>query len=499
MAMGIRMNAKEVAARWQEELAEQAEAWKTRGVEPCLATVLVEGDPASAYYAEAKRKRAEKLGFRFELVRLSGEVEQAVLEQEVQRLSDREDVHGIMVELPLPRHIDGEAVLERLTPWKDVDGVTAANRQACHDGRPGLWPATPQACLALLEAYGHQLEGKHVVLIGRGETVGRPLMQMLLRAQATLTVCHSRTRDLARHVQAADIVITAAGRAGLLTPEMVHPELVVIDAGINETEQGIAGDATPGLEQQAAAVSPVPGGVGTLTTLVLMRNVLRAVEVQQAAKQQAALTQPSRLFDQRVRDFVRDAASDAPTPGGGSVAALASALGAAMGSMVGRLSSGPRYPETSAEMTAMAVKMAEVIAQSERLAELDVAVFQRYMSALGLPKAAPEECAQRKAALLEASQAAAEVPLELMRCASRATELLASRVAAANPHVISDLGVAVSLLSSAVESAWLTVVINTKPYPAEPWAIALREEGAKLRQDTTQTAAQTLASIHDRL
>jgi methylenetetrahydrofolate dehydrogenase (NADP+)/methenyltetrahydrofolate cyclohydrolase len=492
--MGIRMAAKHIAEAWCEEMKQQVQQWGEKGLKATLAAVLVEGDSASAYYAQAKQKRAEKLGFGFELVKLKAEVSQESLLATVEQLNTRIDVHGIMVELPLPAHIHAEQVMEQISPWKDVDGVTSANKLACYEGKTGLWPATPQACIQLLKAYGYTLAGKHVVLIGRGETVGRPLMQLLLRENATLTVCHSRTTDLFKHVQAADIVITAAGRTGLLHDGLVHPDLIVIDAGINETDQGIQGDAVPGLEEAVAALSPVPGGVGTLTTLILLRNVLHAVEWQQREQGR----QPS-LLDSSVRHLLKSTASESPTPGGGSIAALTAALGGALGSMVANLSQGPKHPETAEKMAGLAQEMSKIMTEAGRLADLDISVFNQYMAALKLPKADPVERAARLEAIRAASEEAASVPLELMRCASAAIDLLSDEVNTSNPHVVSDLGAAVALLLSAVRSGWLTLVINTKPYPDEAWARKFSQEAEALLLHCNQLSEATLGKVYERI
>ncbi|MEF3305475.1 bifunctional 5,10-methylenetetrahydrofolate dehydrogenase/5,10-methenyltetrahydrofolate cyclohydrolase [Paenibacillus sp. GYB003] len=284
--MGIWMHAKEAADRVREEVAAEAAALRAEGIVPKVAVLLVGGDPASAYYAESKRKIAARLGVEYELRALprTATEEQAIAV--VAAWSRDPAVHGIMVELPLPSHLSASKVSAAIDPLKDVDGVTPANKLAVVAGEPGLYPATPQSCIRLLHAYGHSPEGKHVALVGRGQTVGLPLFHMLQREQATVTVCHSRTADLRRHVAAADIVIAAVGRAGLLTKDMFRSGSVVVDAGINETpDGGIAGDVAPDAIETAAAVSPVPGGVGTLTTALLFANAMKAIRLQrQAAK-----------------------------------------------------------------------------------------------------------------------------------------------------------------------------------------------------------------------
>lgn len=284
--MGVSLVAKQLAEQARAGVAKEAAEWRARGIVPKVAALIVEGDPASAYYAEAKRKIAAKLGIEFELKALPKETKQQNLIDIVETWSGDDAVHAIMLELPLPGHISDSAVAAAIDPLKDVDGVTPANKLAVMTGSPGIYPATPQACIRLLKGYGYTLEGKHVTVVGRGQTVGLPLFHMLQREQATVTVCHSRTTDLKRHVEQADIVIAAVGRAGLLTRDMFRTSSVVIDAGINERADGsITGDVAPDAIEAAAAVSPVPGGVGTLTTALLFENAMKAIRLQrQAAK-----------------------------------------------------------------------------------------------------------------------------------------------------------------------------------------------------------------------
>jgi methylenetetrahydrofolate dehydrogenase (NADP+)/methenyltetrahydrofolate cyclohydrolase len=289
--MGKWLTAKHAAEQVRAEVAKEAAHWRAEGIVPKVAVLLVEGDPASAYYAETKRKIAGKLGIEFECRTMPPDAREEQLLDIVKAWSRDASVHGIMLELPLPGHISASDVAAAIDPLKDVDGVTPANKLAVMTGEPGLYPATPQSCIRLLQAYGYTLEGKNVTLVGRGQTVGLPLFHMLQREQATVTVCHSRTIDLKRHVERADIVIAAVGRAGLITANMLRPASVVVDAGINEREDGsITGDVSPDAFEAAEAVSPVPGGVGTLTTALLFENAMKAIRLQtQAAKKETIL------------------------------------------------------------------------------------------------------------------------------------------------------------------------------------------------------------------
>lgn len=279
--MTVILKAKAAADRVYTSIRAGVAERQAGGVRPCMATLLVEGDPASAYYAQAKRKVADKLGVDFQLHTFPSDVSEEEMFQRITQLNEDPAVHGIMLELPLPGHLSTTGIAGSIAPFKDVDGITPSNKWATVTGEAGLYPATPMACIRLLRHYGYALEGRNVTLVGRGQTVGLPLFHMLQREQATVTVCHSRTPDIASHLAHAEIGIVAVGRPKMITRSMVHAKLVLIDAGINETEDGnIVGDVDPEANRDVAAYSPVPGGVGTLTTAILFENLLKAMELQ---------------------------------------------------------------------------------------------------------------------------------------------------------------------------------------------------------------------------
>ncbi|MDI4647669.1 bifunctional 5,10-methylenetetrahydrofolate dehydrogenase/5,10-methenyltetrahydrofolate cyclohydrolase [Cohnella hashimotonis] len=276
------MKAKEAAERIYDHVRSRAQALKESGTQPQLAVILVEGDPASAYYAQAKRKIADRLGVAYRLHELPASATEASLLQLIAECNADPAIHGILLELPLPARLSARRIERAIAPAKDVDGVTPANKLAVVTGEAGLYPATPQACIALVKHYGYALEGADVTLVGRGQTVGLPLFHLLQREQATVTVCHSRTPDIAAHLSRAAFAFVAVGRPDTVTPGMVHPGLVLVDAGINELADGsIAGDVAAGAGDRAAAYSPVPGGVGTLTTAIVFRNLMDAIDWQQ--------------------------------------------------------------------------------------------------------------------------------------------------------------------------------------------------------------------------
>ncbi len=276
------LRGKEVAEQVKSSIAAEVRNFEERGTQPKVVTILVEGDAASAYYAKSKAKMASQLGIDYEICRFKPSVSQEVLVSTIKRLNRDASVHGIMVELPLPAHIDTATVMSVVAPYKDVDGLTTVNRHANITGEQGIYPATPLAAVRLLKHYGFTPSGKHVALVGFGQTVGQPLFHLLVRENATVTVCHVGTPDVSRHTLASDIIFVAVGKAGLITPDMVHERHVIVDAGINEVEgTGIVGDVDPTVAEKVHALSPTPGGVGTVTTVQLFDNLMRAVHWQE--------------------------------------------------------------------------------------------------------------------------------------------------------------------------------------------------------------------------
>ena len=263
----------------------RAEVKAAVGAAPAVLQVLLAGDdPGSRWYANAKAKLGARLGIEVRVERFSNAATTRELLAALADWNRDPDVHGILVELPLPPNVDKARVLAAIDPRKDVDGVTPVNRGLLFGAaeRHALLPATPLACLELLAAVPVQPEGRRAAVVGRGDTVGRPLAALLVTRHATVTVCHTRTPDLAAVVREADLVFAAAGRPGVVTGAMIRPGATVIDAGITEVDGGLAGDVEwDSVEAVAGAVTPVPGGVGSVTTSIIMRNVLRARALQQ--------------------------------------------------------------------------------------------------------------------------------------------------------------------------------------------------------------------------
>jgi methylenetetrahydrofolate dehydrogenase (NADP+)/methenyltetrahydrofolate cyclohydrolase len=278
-----------VAKRLREELAGEVRAFTDRtGIVPHLAAVLVGDDPASAVYVRNKQRACEQAGLRSSLYRLAADRSQTDLLQLVARLNADRDVHGILVQLPLPPQIDATAVLDAVDPLKDIDAFHPHNVGLLVQGRPRFLPCTPHGCQRLLIEHGIETAGAHAVVLGRSEIVGKPMALLLVQkgraADATVTICHSRTRNVATLTRQADILVAAIGRPKFVTADMVKPGAVVIDVGINRVGDQLVGDVDfEAVREVASAITPVPRGVGPMTIAMLLRNTLTAAQLQAAA------------------------------------------------------------------------------------------------------------------------------------------------------------------------------------------------------------------------
>jgi len=268
------MDGKALAARIRVELAEEAVELGSLG----LATVLVGDDPASEIYIRRKHEAAREAGITAHDHHLSTETTEDELLALVAELNADDSVDGILVQLPLPDHIDERRVLRAVAPIKDVDGFHPASAGQLYLDDPTFVPATPLGIMALLAEYDVKLEGARAVVIGRSTIVGKPAALLLLRANATVTICHSRTADLAAHVAEADVLVAAVGKPDVVTADMVRPGSVVIDVGVNRTEEGLRGDVDPRAAERARLITPVPGGVGPMTIAMLLRNTIKAAQ-----------------------------------------------------------------------------------------------------------------------------------------------------------------------------------------------------------------------------
>lgn len=269
-----------LAASVRGELAERVANLKARGVTPGLVVIVVGDNPASAVYVRNKVAACEKAGMYSLKLEFPGDTPQSVVMDKLAELNRDSRIHGILVQLPLPPHFDEDAVLEAIAADKDVDGFHAENVGALMQGQPRFIPCTPYGVMKMLESANVPLKGAEAVIVGRSNIVGKPMAMLLMAAGCTVTVCHSQTRDLAFHTRRADILVAAVGRPKMITGDMIKPGAVVIDVGINRTEDGkLCGDVDfDSAREVAGAISPVPGGVGPMTITMLLANTLEAAE-----------------------------------------------------------------------------------------------------------------------------------------------------------------------------------------------------------------------------
>ena len=262
------------------DVTERARALKARGITPGLAVILVGDNPASQVYVRNKVKGCEDCGFHSVLEKYEASLSEADLLAHIARLNADPAIHGILVQLPVPKHIDASKVIEAISPLKDVDGFHIASAGALMTGMPGFWPCTPYGCMKMLESINYDLRGKHAVVIGRSNIVGKPMAMMLLQKNATVTICHSATADLKAMTLQADVIVAAVGKRNVLTADMVKPGAVVLDVGMNRNDEGkLCGDVDfEGVRQVAGFITPVPGGVGPMTITMLLVNTLEAAE-----------------------------------------------------------------------------------------------------------------------------------------------------------------------------------------------------------------------------
>jgi methylenetetrahydrofolate dehydrogenase (NADP+) / methenyltetrahydrofolate cyclohydrolase len=262
------------------EVTNRTAALKAKGITPGLAVILVGENSASQVYVRNKVKACQDSGLHSLLEKYAEDMTEKALLDRIESLNQDPSIHGILVQLPLPKHIDAQKVIEAISPLKDVDGFHIASAGALMTGMPGFWPCTPYGCMKMLESIGYELKGKHAVVIGRSNIVGKPMAMMLLQKNATVTICHSATTDLKAITLQADVIVAAVGKRNVLTADMVKPGAVVLDVGMNRNDEGkLCGDVDfDGVEKVASYITPVPGGVGPMTITMLLVNTLEAAE-----------------------------------------------------------------------------------------------------------------------------------------------------------------------------------------------------------------------------
>lgn len=272
------IDGKQVAENIREELKERISKMDTR---PHLVVILVGDDPASQIYVNMKEKDAEQIGMRGTVIRKEKNISQEELEKTINDLNKDEQVNGILLQLPIPNHLNEDAAVDLISPIKDVDGLHDLNVGKLHNNKEGLRPCTPSGVIELLDRYNVPIEGKHAVVIGRSNLVGKPVARMLEQRNATVTVCHSRTQNLTKLTKMADIIVVAAGKANLLNGDMVSDDAVVIDVGTNKVDGKLVGDvAFDEVKDKVSKITPVPGGVGPMTRAMLLVNTVKATKMQ---------------------------------------------------------------------------------------------------------------------------------------------------------------------------------------------------------------------------
>ena len=273
------LDGKAMSEELRAEIARKVAALKERGVTPGLAVILVGDDPASQIYVRNKGIGCEKTGMHSVTIRMPEDTTQQALEDQIRALNADPAIHGILVQLPLPPHLDEAAALAAIAPEKDVDGFHVQNAGRLLCGLPGVVACTPKGAMEMIRRTGVSLSGKEAVVVGRSNIVGKPMAMLLLQANCTVTMCHSRTADLASHTRRADILVAAVGKPGFITADMVKPGAIVIDVGINRVDGRVVGDVDfEHVKDVAGWITPVPGGVGRMTITMLLENTLEAAE-----------------------------------------------------------------------------------------------------------------------------------------------------------------------------------------------------------------------------
>lgn len=273
------LDGKIMSAELKAQIAERTLKMKEKGIVPGLAVILVGNDPASEIYVRNKQKGCEEVGFYSRTIRMEQSISQRELEDEIDRLNQDPRIHGILVQLPLPAHLDEQSALARILPEKDVDGFHLINAGRLLSGLPGVTACTPKGALYMIKHTGLDLSGKEAVVVGRSNIVGKPMAMLLLQENCTVTMCHSRTQNLKEHTLNADVLVVAVGKPGIITGDMVKPGAVVIDVGINRVDGKVCGDVDfESVSQRAGWITPVPGGVGRMTIAMLLSNTSDAAE-----------------------------------------------------------------------------------------------------------------------------------------------------------------------------------------------------------------------------
>ena len=440
------MDIKKISINIRETVAQSVVWLKLQGVEPKISVILVGDDDASLMYAETKKKVAEGLGITVEIERFPATISQVELERHIAIRSHDTKIHGVLLESPFPFGLDYAKALSRVDPLKDIDGLHEANLGKLQSGSldSAILPATPLACLHLMEQWGGKVTGKHVVLVGSGRTVGKPLAMLLLHHGATVTACNASTPNIAEKCRNADIIVSAVGKPRLITTEMVTKDSLVIDVGTALNEAGkMVGDVDyEAVQQVAKFVTPVPGWVGMITTGIVFQNLIRAIQLQKQRDH----------FELSLNDFFV-LASDSTMPWGGGIAAMVAILGASMTSMVYSLTR--QLPEVSNFL-----RIPWLIELLKEVYRSDIRVFESYLAGIKLPKSTPLEQEIRSQAMQKSLIDACLVPLNFWEIVLDLLKITHECAVVGNKQVLSDIQVATHLLASSLNSAFAAVDQN---------------------------------------
>lgn len=468
---------------------------------PALALVRVGQRADDLAYERAILKRAAQSGFKTDVIELEATCRQSELEARLASLSDRADIDGILLLRPLPAQLDKTAAAACIDPQKDVDGMTAAQQARLYSGQtPYFAPCTAEAVVALLDHYGLDPAGLRAAVLGRSPVVGLPAALLLQARQATVTVCHSQTKERGQLLRQADLVVSAMGRAKSLQAAELKPGCVVVDCGVSPDPAApgqLAGDLDPAAVLaepcKLSAYAPLKGGVGALTTTILLQHTLDAYLARQA--------QPPAFSGLSLTAYLRRVGSAAAVPGGGSAAAYVAALGMALAHMAGSLAKAPKDPaDPQAVMLQTDLAQAQTLQlQLSQLADEDARAFLPVAAAYRLPAADPKQQQARSQAIQEALQGAATVPLKLAETAVAALSLTRRLALAGSRNAVTDAACAGELLSAAVRCARLNTLINARLLRGQPKLARDLEQRADLARQDASRLNQEIQALADRL
>lgn len=419
-----------------------------------------------------------------EIESFPADISQSELERRITEKSHDEKIHGLLLESPFPAGLDYTKALARVDPLKDIDGLHVENMGKLQSGNleSAILPATPLACLHLMEQWDRGVAGKNIVLVGSGRTVGKPLAMLLMYHGATVIACNAKTKNIPEMCQKADIIVSAVGKPGLITADMVNPNSFVIDVGMARNAAGkMTGDVDyESVSKIAKYVTPVPGGVGMITTGFVFQNLIRAIHLQKRRSH----------FDLTLNDFIV-LASGSTMPGGGGIATLVGILGATMASMVYALTH--NLPDTNSYR-----KIPELIESLKSVYQADIDAFNAYLSGLKLVKETVEQQGLRAEILQTSLIKSCEIPLEFGKIALELLQICNECAEVGNKNVISDIFVAITLIQSAVTSSFEAIDLNLKSIRDTGKSAMILERKIRIISEMKTMTEQGLAIISQR-